>query len=174
MKGVSLRLCHIAAAVICLCLLYPRLPVNYLTITSQGRVLLASPMSNAGSFTSTYIHSVQLTPVIDDYRLSGGRIWSWEERVMSHNAGLPFEAPTNGRFLVDSPWLIVQGGRVDLGAIAYRVGNSEFGRNLWRVPPFKEIEAYKEYPSQRVLISSDVRELRDAAVIGITSPDLIE
>ena len=157
--------------IICLGLLYPGLPVNYFMITAQGKLVLAAPMPNAASFSSSYIHSVQLTPVIDDYRISGGRIWSWEERVMSHNAGLPFEAPEHGRFIVDSPWLIVQGGRQDFGVIAYRVGNDKFGRNTWRIPPFQEIEAYEKYPSQRVFISSEIRKLKDAEVAGLVGFD---
>lgn len=85
---------------------------------------------------------------------------------MSHGAGLPFDRPEHGRFIIGSPWMTVQGGRRDLGTIAYRVGNEELGRNHWRVSPFQEIEAYKKYPSQRVFISSEMRELRRAKMVG--------
>ena len=142
-----------------------------MSLYNTDKLIAASPIPNAASFGSSYIHSVQLTPVVDDYRISGGRIRSWEERVMSHNAGLPFDAPRHGRFIVDSPWLIVRGGRMDLGVIAYRVGNEEFGKNRWRLPPFREIEAYKKYPSQRVFISAEIRKLKDAEVVGLAAFD---
>lgn len=150
---------------ICLTIFLPTARVNYFRVETQDRTLFAAPVGLGVPFTTEYIHSVQLTPVIDEYRITGGRIWSWEERVQSHNAGLPFDAPEHGRFIVDSPWMIVQGGRIATGRIAYRVGTEEFGRNTWDIPPFGEVEIYKKYPGTRVYIESSIERLYSAKFI---------
>lgn len=158
LRVAILGLCTVAAL--------PNLPVNCFSISSRGKTLCSSPAPNATAFVATYIHSVQLTPVIDDYRISCGTIWIWEERVRSHNAGLPFDAPERGRFLMRPPWMIVQGGRRRFKEIAYRVGTEEFGKNVWRLRPFTEIEAYKKYPSARVVMSADIVPLYEAKTVG--------
>jgi hypothetical protein len=152
-------------AVICLALFIPCLNVNYLEIRHGDDVLLASPVSFGAPFSTSYIHSVQLTPVIDEYRILGRHIWSWEERVQSHNAGLPFDAPVYGRFIMNPPWMIVRGGRMSTAGIAYRVGTEIFGQNRWSLPPFEEIAAYKMYPGLRVDIVVTVKKLLGAKVI---------
>ena len=159
-----------AAAIICLALLLPAWPVNYFEISTadeEGRVVLASPVANGDSFVTTYIHSLQLSPVIDDYRVAGGKLWSWEERVQSHNAGLPFDAPEHGRFLVDSPWMIVQGGRHTFETIVHRVGNDRFGKNTWHLPPWREVYIFEKHPGKRMAIRTSVRVLGDAAVVWV-------
>jgi hypothetical protein len=102
-------------------------------------------------FTTEYLHSVQLTPVQDIYRIVNGRIWSWQERVQSHNAGLPFSRPPFGRFRMDHPWMVIEGGRQSWREIHLRVGNAELGRNLFtwgrESPP---IELYKRFPGRRL------------------------
>ncbi len=153
-------------AVLCLAVFIPCMNVNYLAIRRGEELQLAAPISFGAPFETSYIHSVQLTPVIDEYRILGGQIWSWEERVQSHNAGLPFSAPEHGRFLVRSPWMIVQGGRVATTHIPYRVGTDTLGQNRWRLPPFEEIRAYEAYPRERVDIVVSVEKLFRAKVIG--------
>ncbi|MDR2934778.1 MAG: DUF1850 domain-containing protein [Candidatus Adiutrix sp.] len=83
-------------------------------------------------YATRYTHSVQKTPVEDYYRVIGGRIWGVRERVQSHNAGLPFAAPEGGRFRLDPPWMLVEGGRQSWTEIHLRVGDAEFGRNEFR------------------------------------------
>ena len=146
----------------CSTLLLPNLPVNYFRITRGNEMILAAPMANGSSFKTTYIHSLQLTPVIDEYRISGGKIWTWEERVQSHNAGLPFEAPSPGRFIMDPPWMIVQGGRRTFEQIVYRVGTEELGQNIWQLDFSPEIKAYELYPSSRVAIGASIEALGSA------------
>jgi hypothetical protein len=153
-------------AAICLALFTPCLNVNRLEIRCGDDVLLASPVSFGAPFTTSYIHSVQLTPVIDEYRILGGKIWIWEERAQSHNAGLPFDAPARGRLIMDSPWMIVQGGRVSMTGIAYRVGTNLLGQNRWFLPPFEEVAAYERYPGRRADIVVSVEKLLSAHVIG--------
>lgn len=151
--------------------LVPNIPVDYIGITdasSSETVVAASPMIGGNAFTTEYIHSVQLTPVIDEYRILQGRIWGWEERVQSHNAGLPFDAPKRGRFVMDPPWMIVRGDGINTDRIAYRVGTADLGNNKWFLPPFEEIKAYERFPSKRVFITSGIRRLASAPVIGLS------
>ena len=153
-------------AALCLLFFIPCMNVNYLSIRHGEEVLCAAPVSFGAPFETSYVHSVQLTPVIDEYRILGGRIWSWEERVQSHNAGLPFDAPQHGRFLVKSPWMIVQGGRVATTNIPYRVGTDSLGQNRWSLPPFAELLAYEAYPRYRVDIGISTERLFRAKVTG--------
>jgi len=158
-------LARAAVAAACLYFLLPSWHANYFEIAEpDGRAVLSSPLANGDSFVTVYIHSVQLSPVIDDYRVVGGKLWSWEERVQSHNAGLPFDAPKHGRFLLAPPWMIVQGGRRAHDAIILRVGDEEFGQNTWRLPPRPEEEAFRTHPGKRLILRASVRTLREARV----------
>jgi hypothetical protein len=93
--------------------------------------LFAASAPLGQEFATEYIHSVQLTPVQDTYRIVNGRIWSWQERVQSHNAGLPFSRPPFGRFRMEPPWMVIEGGRQSWENIVLRVGNTTFGRNIF-------------------------------------------
>ncbi|MDR0648883.1 MAG: DUF1850 domain-containing protein [Synergistaceae bacterium] len=151
--------------VLCAALLLAEMPVNYIEIAGDG-VRLASPVPHGAPFTTAYVHSVEKTPVIELYRIADGKIWVWEEMVRSHNAGLPFDAPEHGSFIMEgSGWMIVRGGRRAMESIAYRVGNADIGQNRWHLPPYF-VKAYEKYPSRRVFIESGVRKFRDAPLIG--------
>lgn len=157
-----------ATAIACFVYLLPEWPVNYFEITTAdevARVILAAPVDNGDSFVTTYIHSVQLSPVIDDYRIVGGTVWSWEERVQSHNAGLPFDAPEHGRFLSDPPWMIVQGGRRTFETIVLRIGDETFGQNTWRLPPRDEIKIFAKHPGKRMAMRASARPLKNAPAV---------
>jgi hypothetical protein len=154
-----------AAALLFFTLALLELPVNHLSITGDG-VLLEAPLGAGAPFVTSYIHSVERTPVIDEYRIVLGRIWSWEELVKSHNAGLPFGAQEHGSFIVGENWMIVRGSRASEETIAYRVGNAELGRNRWRLPPFFIVDAWEKFPSRRVYITASIKKFRDARLTG--------
>ncbi|MDR0379311.1 MAG: DUF1850 domain-containing protein [Candidatus Accumulibacter sp.] len=102
-------------------------------------------------FSTEYIHSVQRTPVRDIYRIVGERIWSWQERVQSHNAGLPFARPPSGRFYAAPPWMIFEGGRQAWESIFLRVGNAELGRNLFSYgTEAPHVALYERFPGRRL------------------------
>lgn len=104
-------------------------------------------------FHTGYMHSVQRTPVLDTYRIGGGRIWSWREYVQSHNAGLPFQAPPFGRFHMRHPWMVIEGGRQAWPRIVLRAGNAELGRNVFvweQGGQTTRIALYERYPGQRL------------------------
>lgn len=124
-------------------------PVYNLNIsTGDGKDLFSYPISSRQKITTGYIHSVQLTPVEDDYRILDNMVWLWEERVVSHNAGLPTEAPRNGSFFSDRDWMYVRGGRYHWNRVHFRVGNDELGRNWMQIKPFQRSQLYELYPGQ--------------------------
>lgn len=131
-------------------------PVHNLIIKSDELSLLSLPVSSVNTFHTGYIHSVQLTPVEDDYKIIDSSIWLWEERVVSHNAGLPVDAPRNGRFFQDKNWMYVQGGRYNSQKYFLRVGNSTLGKNWLKISPFAKINLFEHFPSK--LLEIEVTE----------------
>ena len=151
---------------ICAAIFVPSMPVNYFTATSKGRLLFSSPMPNGYSFVTTYIHSLEKTPVRDDYRFVSGRVWGWEEWTKSLNAGLP-SVPSPGVKFIQSPsWMITRGGRRASDVIYYRVGTNEFGRNKWRLKPWKEVNIFEKYPMHRVSLEASVVSFQSAVITG--------
>ena len=112
-----------------------------------------TPVLLGRGMTNTIIHSVQLTPVIDEYRIQEGRIWAWREKILSHNAGLPSLKPDQGRFRYDPPWMIVEGTRQSWESIMYRVGTEELGKNVLCVSSFPCRNLWEEVPGKRLRIS---------------------
>lgn len=93
-------------------------PVWVLTLSDGEISLLSRPSILGYPFITRYVHSVERTPVEDEYRVVGGRIWGWEERVVSQNAGLPIVVPRNGRLVVDGEWFRFRGaGAAGKGSI---------------------------------------------------------
>ena len=133
-------------------------PVDILEIrlaappSSEEQTLVFSAPAPLGFACQTrMLHSVQLTPVIDVYRVQEGRIWAWQERIMSHNAGLPSLAPRRGRFISDPPWMIMEGGGVSWREIYYRVGTEHSGRNELCAPPGAWADLWRLFPGQRLI-----------------------
>ena len=113
---------------------------------SSGSLLYKFYISPGDSFTLWYIHSVEKTPVEDEYRGVGGLIRLWEERTVSHNAGLPTEASRNGRFIMGKDWMHVRGGGYSFPLVRYRVGNETLGRNTLILAGGKKIDLFEKYP----------------------------
>jgi hypothetical protein len=129
----------------------------------------AAPLGQ--EFWTQYIHSVQRTPVLDCYRIVNGRVWSWREYAQSHNAGLPFQKPDFGRFIMDAPWMIMEGGRQSWERIALRVGNAELGRNAFafcRGLPAAWTPLYMSHSGKRLLI--EVASLPLLRAASLNSP----
>jgi hypothetical protein len=123
-------------------------------------------MPNGYSFSTTYIHSLELTPVMDDYRFVSGRMWGWEEWTRSLNSGLPSVMSPHVRFVSSPPWAIYRGGRLEAETIYYRIGTERFGRNTWRLAPWREINVFEKYPNYRVALQTSVAPLKETAVTG--------
>lgn len=116
---------------------------------SAGDTLLfAAPVPLGRGYETRIIHSVQLTPVVDRYRVQEGAIWGWQELVLSHNAGLPFQSPERGRFSLQAPWMVVEGGGFCWQDIRYRVGTTRFGKNSFFYPSMGVAELWREAPGE--------------------------
>lgn len=118
----------------------------------KGRLIFQTPVSLGNKITTRYIHSVELTPVEDEYVITGGLIWVWEERVRSTNAGLPFDKPKYGRFINTGKWMVFQGGRMSWKEYYYRVGNKNLGKNQITLEPFGRRNFYELFADQRLVI----------------------
>ncbi|MDR1977498.1 MAG: DUF1850 domain-containing protein [Synergistaceae bacterium] len=110
-----------------------------------GAVVLSFPLYLGESFSTEYIHSVQLCPVVDEYYAVGNFLWLWEERTQSTNAGLPTEAPRLGRFVHDPPWYRYIGGRRAFKALNLRVGDARTGRNVLTLPTGEKVDLFERF-----------------------------
>lgn len=115
-------------------------PVSVIALSEERGTWLRTPVPLGQRLVTGYIHSVQKTPVEDEYVVSDGWIWQWQERVKSHNAGLPTESPRNGSFSADSEWFVFRGGRMKWKTLMIRVGSERLGRNtLAFAPPLEDV-----------------------------------
>ncbi len=135
-------------------------PVDVLKIhqylpNEENKLLFSCPAPLGFAYHTRMLHSVQLSPVLDIYRVQEGRIWSWQEHIMSHNAGLPSLAPGRGRFISIPPWMIMEGGGASWQEIYYRVGAESLGKNEFRAPPGDWIEIWRLLPGKRLIFSTD-------------------
>jgi hypothetical protein len=139
---------------------------------SRQNIIFSAPAALGHKFITRYIHSVELTPVEDEYMVIAGRLWTWEERTRSTNAGLPFGKPKYGKFIATGDWMIYQGGRMSWTTYYYRVGNKKLGLNQAAFEPFGRKNFFDLFPGERLIIS--VRRTpyiftaiyRSAALIG--------
>lgn len=138
-----------------------------LTDNKTGRVVFALSAPNGYRFTTGYTHSVELTPVEDEYAVAGGALWNWQERVKSSNAGMPSIAPEHGRYINTDEWLIFQGGRRPAERFYLRVGNEKFGRNWIELPPYGRAGLYKIIPGVRLAVSAEKKPLASISPVGL-------
>jgi len=128
-------------------------PVSVVALSEERGTWLRLPVPIGQRLVTSYIHSVQKTPVEDEYVVSDGWIWQWQERVKSHNAGLPVDSPRNGSFKTDPDWFVFRGGRMRWKTLLLRVGTERLGRNrIEFAPPWEDVsyELFRVLP-ERVL-----------------------
>jgi hypothetical protein len=128
-------------------------PVSVVALSEERGTWLRLPVPLGQRLVATYIHSVQKTPVEDEYVVSDGWIWQWQERVKSHNAGLPVDSPRNGSFRTGPDWFVYRGGRMRWKTLLLRVGTERLGQNRIEFgPPWEEVsyELFRVLP-ERVL-----------------------
>jgi len=137
-------------------LLYLLAAPSYLLKISldRGEDVFCKDVPPGFPFILRFIHSVEQTPVEGEYMVMGGRIRQWEERIRSHNAGLPAAAPENGRFIPGKDWMTVQGGGAFFLSIRYRVGDSSSGRNILIIDG-EELELFRLFPGRILLIRAE-------------------
>ncbi|MBN1332285.1 MAG: DUF1850 domain-containing protein [Synergistales bacterium] len=125
-------------------------PVQNLVILQEKEDIFSLPVRIGQKIKTGYIHSVQLTPVEDDYKVVDNLLWLWEERVISHNAGLPTEAPRNGTFFQDDQWMYIRGGRYNWPSFNLRVGNGLLGKNWLSLGKSDPNFLYETFPGKRL------------------------
>jgi len=106
----------------------------------------------------SYIHSLERTPVEDVFILQGDRIWLYEERVKSHNAGLPTFDQYPGSMIKTKDWLIFRGGRRHWPYVQCRVGNDSIGENILTIGS-KRYELYNTYRGESIRLYVLMRPL---------------
>lgn len=153
----SNRLFSKTVRIFAVCLLFPAAlagwRVDFLRISADGRLLCSLPAAHGQRLITEYIHSVEKTAVEDEYRITNGKIWTWEERVKSSNAGMPSVLPKYMRFSSRAGKMIFRGGRLAHETLNLRIGNETFGRNKLRMPPFETEKLYKTLPGKRLEIT---------------------
>ncbi len=130
-------------------------PVPVLVVEEQrgeGEVLIGVLLAPFQPVVTRYIHSVERTPVEDEYYASHGTLWQWEERVRSHNAGLPFLKRPQGTFFQDASWMHFRGGGSRYASISLRVGTEEFGRNQMELPGFASWDLFRIFPGKPMIL----------------------
>lgn len=132
---------------------------NFLVFNSDDDLVFSAPAANGNRFITRYIHSVEQTPVEDEYCIIDGGIWIWEERVRSSGAGLPSVTPPKGRFIDSGEWLIYQGSRNPVSQYYYRVGDQYLGLNQADFVPFGRKNLYIIYSGERLRVSVEVKNL---------------
>ena len=130
-------------------------PVDTLTIQDDdGQNVLRVAMLPGNSFTTCYIHSVQLSPVVEEYFVQEGLIWLWRARVQGQNAGLPTQAPSRGHMYFSEPWVVFEGALIYFASYALRVGNEKFGRNHLRIGQGPWQPLYRTLTNKRLHLTS--------------------
>ena len=132
------------------CCLCPVRRVEFLD--GNGKVVLSFPIYLGETFSTEYIHSVQLCPVVDIFCVVGDTIRLQEERTQSTNAGLPTEAPPNGRFRHEGPWYRYIGGGHSFRSFRLRVGDAATGRNVLTLPSHRRIELFDRFAGHVLLL----------------------
>lgn len=140
---------------------------SLLFLDKEENVLFSLPMACGQRFTTVYIHSVELTPVEDEYMVKDGAIWSWQERVKSSNAGMPFLKPERGKYIKSGDWMIFQGGRIRWERYHLRVGGERFGRNRLIIEPFGGADLYRVFPGERLTVTAKSAPLLFSRGIGV-------
>ena len=112
-----------------------------------------------GRLESRYIHSLELSEVEDLYVFVDAQIWLWEERVKSHNAGLPTESPRRGFFVGDSEWMRFFGGGFSTYRLLVRIGDDSFGRNQFRFPPDVWWDVFRLFPGARCTVETSTQSV---------------
>lgn len=111
------------------------------------------------SWETRYVHSLELTEVEDVYIFVDKKIWLWEERVKSHNAGLPTETNRSGFFKSDREWMRFFGGRFSAKELTVRIGDESLGKNQFRFPPGDWLSVFDLCPNSRCEVSMSCRPI---------------
>ena len=130
-------------------------PMDTLTARDdEGRLVLCETMPLGRGFATRYIHSLQLTPVEDEYFVQDALIRQWRSRIQSHGAGMPILTPERGRRYTDEQWIVFEGAIASFTGFALRVGNEKLGRNHLRMEGGPWQPLYRTFPDKRLHVTA--------------------
>jgi hypothetical protein len=130
-------------------------PVDALIVRDDdGQIVFREAMPLGSGFATRYIHSLELSPVEDEYVAQDGLIRQWRSRVRSHNAGMPSLAPDRGRMYMDPHWIVFEGAIITLTDFSLRVGNETVGQNHLRIGGSAWQPLYRSFPGKRLHFSA--------------------
>ncbi len=132
----------------------PGRPVETLILERQTGESRTFSVPLGRTVTTRYVHSVERTPVEDVYCIMNGRLHQWRTRIRSHNAGLPWQAPEQGRFVREGSWLVLEGGRNSWSELYLRVGDAYFGRNELFTGDTGYLALYETFSGERLRFST--------------------
>jgi len=96
-------------------------PIHVLEVYVDGKPLLTMPVLPRDTFTLSFTHSVERTPVIDCYTISDDYAFILTETFFkSLGAGSPSK-PENGTFKVEDGWFKIEGINSRMDKILIRV-----------------------------------------------------
>ena len=130
-------------------------PMDALIVRDDdGQIVFREAMPLGRGFATRYVHSLELSPVEDEYVAQDGLIRQWRSRVQSHNAGMPSLTPDRGRIYMDPPWIVFEGAIISLTDFSLRVGNETVGQNYLRIGGSAWQPLYRAFPGQRLHFSA--------------------
>jgi len=130
-------------------------PMDTLALRDDaGQTVLREAMPLGRGFATRYIHSLERSPVEDEYVVRDGLIRQWRSRVQSHNAGLPILALDRGRVYMDPPWIVFEGAIASFAGFFLRVGDENLGRNHLRMGESPWQPLYRTLPGKRLHLTA--------------------
>ena len=113
----------IVAAVAVILWLNPHGQRLVLTDSGSGKVYAAYPVSDGDTFSVTFIHSVNKTPVSDVYEVRGGSIILSGTVYYSFGAGVPDELAEGEKLSIrEDGAMVITGMDKNLDGVVYAVG----------------------------------------------------
>ena len=130
-------------------------PTDALTVRDDdGQIVFREAMPLGRGFATRYIHSLELSPIEDEFVVGDGLIRQWRSRTQSHNAGMPTMAPDRGRMYMEPPWIVFEGAILSLTGFSLRVGNESLGQNHLRIGKSPWQPLYRTFPGKRLHLAA--------------------
>ena len=130
-------------------------PVDTLIFRDDdGQVVIREAMPQGRGFATRFIHSLELSPVEDEYVVQDGLIRQWRSRIQTHNAGMPILTLARGRVYMAPPWFVFEGAIISLAGFPLRVGNESLGRNYLRIGRNPWQPLYRTFPDKRLHLAA--------------------
>jgi hypothetical protein len=126
-------------------------PVDALILRGDDeKIVFHEAILPGRGFATRYTHSLELSPVEDEYIVQNGLIRQWRSRIQSHSAGLPILTLARGRVYMEPPWIVFEGAIISFTDFYLRVGTESLGRNYLRIGAAPWLPLYRDFPGKRL------------------------